>query len=135
MRAVYMQEPHNVSMIEMANPQPGAGDVLIRIHRVGLCGTDLQSYRGVAALTNFPLVPGHELGGEVVSCGQNVPKELFPTGSRVTVKPYFNCGHSNVPDAYARIYWNDNSLLLSSISVNIVAREVCESMYVAGVIV
>ena len=39
------------------------------------------------------------------------------------------------PDAYARIYWNDNSLLLSSISVNIVAREVCESMYVAGVIV
>ena len=35
MRAVYMQEPHNVSMIEMANPQPGAGDVLIRIHRVG----------------------------------------------------------------------------------------------------
>ena len=43
--------------------------------------------------------------------------------------------HSNVPDAYARIYWNDNSLLLSSISVNIVAREVCESMYVAGVIV
>lgn len=93
MRAVYMQEPHNVSMIEMANPQPGAGDVLIRIHRVGLCGTDLQSYRGVDALTNFPLVPGHELGGEVVSCGQNVPKELFPTGSRVTVKPYFNCGH------------------------------------------
>ena len=81
MRAVYMQEPHNVSMIEMANPQPGAGDVLIRIHRVGLCGTDLQSYRGVDALTNFPLVPGHELGGEVVSCGQNVPKELFPTGS------------------------------------------------------
>lgn len=53
MRAVYMQEPHNVSMIEMANPQPGAGDVLIRIHRVGLCGTDLQSYRGVDALTNF----------------------------------------------------------------------------------
>ena len=77
MRAVYMQEPHNVSMIEMANPQPGAGDVLIRIHRVGLCGTDLQSYRGVDALTNFPLVPGHELGGEVVSCGQNVPKELY----------------------------------------------------------
>ena len=46
MRAVYMQEPHNVSMIEMANPQPGAGDVLIRIHRVGLCGTDLQCAQG-----------------------------------------------------------------------------------------
>lgn len=93
MRAVYMQEPHNVSMIEMPPPRPGTGDVLIRIHRVGLCGTDLQSYRGVAALTNFPLVPGHELGGEVVSCGEAVPKDLFPAGSRVTVKPYFNCGH------------------------------------------
>ena len=44
-------------------------------------------------------------------------------------------GHQRKIDAYARIYWNDNSLLLSSISVNIVAREVCESMYVAGVIV
>lgn len=92
MRAVYMKEPHTVSMIEMAEPKAGPGDVLIRIHRVGLCGTDLQSYRGVAALTKFPLVPGHELGGEVVSCGQAVPEGLFPTGSRVTVKPYFNCG-------------------------------------------
>ena len=67
MRAVYMKEPGNVSLIEVAMPEVKEDDVLIRIHRVGLCGTDLQSYKGVAALTNFPLIPGHELGGEVVS--------------------------------------------------------------------
>ena len=67
MRAIYMKEPGDVSLIDIPKPEVREEDVLIRVHRVGLCGTDLQSYRGVAALTNFPLVPGHELGGEVES--------------------------------------------------------------------
>lgn len=108
MRAVYMKEPGNVSLIEVAMPEVKEDDVLIRIHRVGLCGTDLQSYKGVAALTNFPLIPGHELGGEVVSCGKAVPEELFQAGDHVTVKPYFNCGHC-YPCAIGRINCCENS--------------------------
>lgn len=108
MRAVYMKEPGNVSLIEIKEPVANTGDVVIRIHRVGLCGTDLQSYRGVAALTNFPLVPGHELGGEVVSCGAEVPEGLFSKGDRVTVKPYFNCGHC-YPCSINRINCCENS--------------------------
>jgi len=103
-----MKEPGSVSLIDIHAPEVKEDDVLIRIHNVGLCGTDLQSYRGVAALTNFPLVPGHELGGEVVSCGGNVPAGLFAEGSRVTVKPYFNCGHC-YPCGIGRINCCENS--------------------------
>lgn len=108
MRAVYMKEPGSVSVINIPQPEVKNEDVLIRIHRVGLCGTDLQSYRGVAALTNFPLVPGHELGGEVVSCGKNVPTNMFTPGDHVTVKPYFNCGHC-YPCEIGRINCCENS--------------------------
>lgn len=108
MRAVYMKEPGNVSLIEIPKPACKAGDVLIRIHRVGLCGTDLQSYRGIAALTKFPLVPGHELGGEVVTCGADVPSGMFEVGERVTIKPYFNCGYC-YPCSINRINCCENS--------------------------
>lgn len=108
MEAVYMEEPWKVSLIDIPLPQVGEEDVLIRGHRVGLCGTDLQSYRGIAALTNFPLVPGHELGGEVVSCGKAVPDGTFAAGERVTVKPYFNCGHC-YPCSIKRINCCENS--------------------------
>lgn len=66
--------------------------------------------------------------------GWRVPDVLL-SGHQRKIDEWKHEQSLNVPDAYARIYWNDNSLLLSSISVNIVAREVCESMYVAGVIV
>lgn len=88
-----MKKPGEVSLISIDKPTVCKGEVLLKIHRVGLCGTDLQSYRGIAALTNFPLIPGHELSGQVVSYDTNVPSELFDIGDRVTVKPYFNCGH------------------------------------------
>ena len=108
MKAVYMAEPGKVSVLEIPEPQAGDHDVLIRVHRVGLCGTDLQSYRGTAALTNYPLVPGHELGGEVVSWGRAVPDGLFSPGDRVTVKPYFNCWQC-YPCSIGRINCCENS--------------------------
>lgn len=108
MRAVYMSEPWNVSIISIPLPRMEHEDVLIQIHRVGLCGTDLQSYRGIAALTQFPLIPGHELGGEVIACGKGVPSGLFAEGDRVTVKPYFNCG-SCYPCSIGRINCCENS--------------------------
>lgn len=63
--------------------------------------------------------------------GWRVPDVLL-SGHQRKIDEWKHEQSLNVPDAYARIYWND---ILSSISVNIVAREVCESMYVAGVIV
>ena len=110
-KAVYMKKPGEVSLIEIDKPIAKEGEVLIKIHRVGLCGTDLQSYRGIAALTKFPLIPGHELSGEIISCGAAVPSGLFCTGDRVTVKPYFNCGHC-YPCKIGRINCCENSQTL-----------------------
>lgn len=126
MKAVYMEGPGKVSVMDLPEPQAGEQDVLIRVHRVGLCGTDLQSYRGAAALTNFPLVPGHELGGEVVSCGSAVPEGLFSPGDPVTVKPYFHCGHC-YPCSTGRINCCENSRTLG---VQLQAGALCE--YIAA---
>lgn len=122
MKAVYMEAPRKVSVIDMPEPKMKDGDVLIRVRRVGLCGTDLQSYRGIAALTQFPLVPGHELGGEVVSVGKDVPAEMYSAGDRVTVKPYFNCGHC-YPCSIGRINCCENSRTLG---VQIQEGALCE---------
>lgn len=108
MRAVYMAGPGDVSTVEYPPCTAGKEDVLIRVHRVGLCGTDLQSYRGIAALTQFPLVPGHEVGGEVISCGKEVPAGMFFPGEHVTVRPYFHCGHC-YPCRVGRINCCENS--------------------------
>ena len=95
MKAVYMREPWEVSTIELPEPIMKPDEILIRVQRVGLCGTDLHSYRGSMALTNYPLVPGHELSG-------------FVAGDGVTVKPYFNCGHC-YPCRIGRIHCCENS--------------------------
>lgn len=92
MKSVFMDAPRSVSVRERPLPTPGGEDVLIKVHAVGLCGTDLHSYRGLGDLAIFPLVPGHELGGEVARVGSAVPAGLFSPGQAVTVKPYFNCG-------------------------------------------
>ena len=92
MKTVYMCGPRDVSTIEVPSPELRPGDILIRVQRVGLCGTDLHSYRGSMALTRYPVIPGHEMGGYVLAVGAEVPEGLFAEGDRVTVKPYFNCG-------------------------------------------
>lgn len=108
MRAVYMREPWDVSTVELPKPVMKADEVLIRVQRVGLCGTDLHSYRGVMALTKYPVIPGHELSGSVADIGAEVPEGLFAEGDRVTVKPYFNCGHC-YPCRIGRIHCCENS--------------------------
>ena len=126
MKAVYMEAPGNVSVIDIPEPNMEDSDICIRVRRVGLCGTDLQSYRGTAALTQFPLVPGHELGGEIVSIGKDVPTNMFAEGDHVTVKPYFNCGHC-YPCSINRINCCENSRTLG---VQIPQGALCEYIVV-----
>ncbi len=91
MKCIYMPQPEKVYTHEVDIPIYGEEDVLIKVHTVGLCGTDLHSYRGSAALTKYPLIPGHEIGGHIVSLGKKVPA-TYKENMKVTVKPYFNCG-------------------------------------------
>lgn len=91
MRAISIQAPGEVRVIDIAEPLPGPEDVLVEIHYVGLCGSDLGMYRGTFAIGTYPRIPGHELSGLVVARGEQVPDAL-QDGDRVALWPYTECG-------------------------------------------
>jgi threonine dehydrogenase-like Zn-dependent dehydrogenase len=66
---------------------PRAGEVLLRVELVGMCGTDLTTFRGANAMVGFPRVPGHEVAATVVEGAT----DLAP-GTHVTLSPYTHCG-------------------------------------------
>ncbi len=90
MKALSIVRPGLAQIADMAEPQAGAGEVLVDIAYVGYCGSDLTSYRGLNPLVSYPRVPGHEIAGTIAALGEGV--ESFAIGQPVTVLPYFNCG-------------------------------------------
>src|SRR5687767_6005975 len=68
---------------------PGAGEALVRIHRIGICGTDYAGYLGKMPFYSYPRIPGHELGVEVIAIGPEVSN--LKVGDRCAVEPYINC--------------------------------------------
>ncbi|MBB3224002.1 zinc-binding alcohol dehydrogenase family protein [Pseudoduganella umbonata] len=90
MKAVVCESPGELRLVERPMPQPGAGDVLLRIRRIGLCGTDMHIFRGTQPYLSYPRVMGHELSGEVVTAPAG--SGLQP-GDAVYVMPYLSCGH------------------------------------------
>lgn len=91
MKAIQITEPSVMKVIDIAEPQMGDGDVLLKMKYVGFCGSDLNTFRGSNPMVKMPVVPGHEVGAEIVKVGKNVPEGLTP-GMVVTVNPYTNCG-------------------------------------------
>src|SRR3954447_14030074 len=65
------------------------GQAIIKIKRVGICGTDLHAFEGTQPFFNYPRILGHELAAEVV---ETDPDAGFETGEAVTISPYFYCG-------------------------------------------
>jgi threonine dehydrogenase-like Zn-dependent dehydrogenase len=90
-KAITIDKPKHVKIIEVPEPHMGGEDVLLDIKYVGLCGSDLNTYRGSFALVAYPLIPGHELSGVVVDKGKDVPNSV-KVGDRVSVFPYTSCG-------------------------------------------
>lgn len=91
MKAVSFSGPRQVQIIDVPEPTMGPGDVLVEVHYVGLCGSDLNTYRGSFSLVSYPLIPGHEVSGIITARGADVPLSL-QLGNRVTLSPYTNCG-------------------------------------------
>lgn len=90
MKAILLEKPGHFERIDVAEPDaPGPGDVLVRVHRVGICGTDISGYLGKMPFYSYPRIPGHELGVEVVEVGAGV--ENVKPGDRCSVEPYINC--------------------------------------------
>ena len=80
-----------MKVIDMAEPQMGDDQVLLKMDYVGFCGSDLNTFRGGNPMVKMPVVPGHEVGATIVRVGSQVPEGLKP-GMMVTVNPYTNCG-------------------------------------------
>ena len=92
MKTVTLDQPFHFSLSDTALPaNPGAGEALVRVHRVGICGTDIHAFRGRQPFFSYPRIIGHELGVEIVEIGPN-DRGLQP-GDHCSVEPYLNCGH------------------------------------------
>lgn len=89
MKAVVCESPGDLRLVERPMPQPAAGEVLLRIRRIGLCGTDMHIFRGTQPYLSYPRVMGHELSGEVVTAPEG---SGLRTGDPVYVMPYLSCG-------------------------------------------
>ncbi|MBV8076992.1 MAG: alcohol dehydrogenase catalytic domain-containing protein, partial [Planctomycetaceae bacterium] len=95
MKALSLEEPRLFKQIDIeAPPKPGPGEALARVHRVGICGTDISGYLGKMPFFSYPRIPGHELGVEVVEVGAGVTN--VRPGDRCSVEPYIND-----PNSYA----------------------------------
>ena len=92
MLSIQISSPGKVELVEQEKPILLSDQVLIRIHYVGFCGSDLNTYLGRNPLAISPVIPGHEIGGTVEAVGKDVPAGLFAEGMSVTVNPYTACG-------------------------------------------
>jgi len=91
MKAVKISKPCVVKLVELKEPKISPEEILIKVKALGLCGSDLKTYRGQNQMVSYPRIPGHEIAGEIVQTGEKVPSE-FQEGLLVTVSPYSSCG-------------------------------------------
>lgn len=94
MKKITLEKPELFALGESPAPtKPGPGEALVRVRRVGICGTDVHAYRGRQPFFKYPRVLGHELGVEVVALGELRPDDAHrvSVGDRCTVEPYLNC--------------------------------------------
>lgn len=90
MWAARLYGPNDLRLEEVAIPEPKADEVLIRVHRCGICGTDLHLAKGNFPTPNLPLILGHEFSGTVEALGSNVSS--LEVGNRVVADINIACG-------------------------------------------
>lgn len=95
MKAAQLISPNTLKYHEVPEPKVGPNDVLIKTERVGICGTDLELFKGTmpffkTGLSKYPIIPGHEWCGRVVEVGSAV--QGFAPGDRVTGDVSVGCG-------------------------------------------
>ena len=93
MNVIRLEKPGRLALLSAEEP-PAASiqpeEALVRVRRIGICGTDIHAFNGRQPFFSYPRILGHELGVEVVAVGSST-KNVKP-GDRCSVEPYFNCG-------------------------------------------
>ncbi|UFH52793.1 zinc-binding alcohol dehydrogenase family protein [Spirosoma sp. KNUC1025] len=89
--ALVLVKPGKTEIREIDRPTIGPEEVLLQVNKVGFCGGDLNGFRGLFELQEYPNVLGHEVGATVLETGSQVPGQFQP-GMLVTLNPYLNCG-------------------------------------------
>jgi 2-desacetyl-2-hydroxyethyl bacteriochlorophyllide A dehydrogenase len=92
MQTLVIDAPGKFSYGEKPAPVAAPGEVLLRLKRLGFCGTDLGTFRGGNPLVTYPRVPGHEIAAVIAAVTVGVPASLT-VGQEVTVMPYTTCGN------------------------------------------
>jgi 2-desacetyl-2-hydroxyethyl bacteriochlorophyllide A dehydrogenase len=90
MKCIRCEQPNELRMIDVEEPILRKGEALIRIRRVGICGTDMHAFRGNQPFFTYPRVLGHELAGIVEEVGEN--RYGLKKGDQVAIIPYMECG-------------------------------------------
>jgi 2-desacetyl-2-hydroxyethyl bacteriochlorophyllide A dehydrogenase len=90
MKTAFFVGKNKMEFREIPKPLIAEDDVLVKVMAMGVCGTDLQFYKGIRKI-NFPHISGHEASGEIVEVGSRV--KGISVGERVAIDPNINCGH------------------------------------------
>ena len=85
-----MTAPKEITFREVDIPEPGPDQVLVKIKRIGVCGSDIHVFHGMHPYTKYPVTQGHEVSGKIVKLGQYVSN--LQVGQRVTIEPQVFCG-------------------------------------------
>ncbi|MGZ3999822.1 MAG: alcohol dehydrogenase catalytic domain-containing protein, partial [Mucilaginibacter sp.] len=89
MKTLVCTQPGNFEYKSAAQPVLTPGSAIIKIKRIGICGTDLHAFEGTQPYFEYPRILGHELAAEIVETDQ---APGFRSSEAVTIIPYFNCG-------------------------------------------
>jgi L-iditol 2-dehydrogenase len=90
MKQAVMTEPGKIEYHRVPKPEIRPGHVVVRISRIGVCGSDIHVWHGLHPYTDYPVVQGHEVSGVVESVGDGVTG--LSAGNKVTIQPQVTCG-------------------------------------------
>ena len=92
MKIVAITGDHEASVIEAAKPEPGKGQIRMRVEGCALCTFEQRMFTGVVPVP-LPFIGGHEVAGYIDAIGEGLKPENYPIGKRIAARTFYSCGH------------------------------------------
>jgi 2-desacetyl-2-hydroxyethyl bacteriochlorophyllide A dehydrogenase len=114
MKALLLKAPRQLELTDLPRPPLLPGQVRVRVHKVGMCGSDYSSIAGKLPFTRFPIVVGHEASGRVLEAGEGVS---WKSGERVLIHPIL-CPRADPAFAQGEVHHSESTEVLGVVSRN-----------------